>query len=47
MNGSRRPRRSDQIPIEIGIAKPAIALTVITTPISVGASSIRSSRTGR
>ena len=47
MKGRRRPRRSDQIPMAIGMANPATALTVITAPISAGASSIRSSRTGR
>ena len=40
-------RRSDQRPTAIGIAKPATAFTDITTPISDGESSIRSSRTGR
>jgi hypothetical protein len=52
MNGSRRPRppaarRSDHSPTPSGTAKPAIALTVMTAPISDGESSIRSSRTGR
>jgi hypothetical protein len=52
MNGSRRPRpldsrRSDQKPTASGTAKPAIALTVMTAPISVASSLIRSSRTGR
>jgi hypothetical protein len=52
MNGRRRPRpsdarRSDQTPTARGTAMPAIALTVITRPIITGASSMRSSSTGR
>jgi hypothetical protein len=47
MKGRRRPRRSDQMPIAIGTPKPAIALTVMSAPISDGESSIRSSSTGR
>jgi hypothetical protein len=47
MKGRRRPRRSDQMPTAIGTAKPVMAFTIITTPISEGASSMRSSSTGR
>jgi hypothetical protein len=52
MNGSRLPsppvaRRSDHTPTASGTANPAIALTVMSAPISVASSSIRSSSTGR
>jgi hypothetical protein len=52
MNGSRLPRpcrsrRSLQIPVTSGTAIPAAALTSMTIPISWGASSIRSRRSGR
>ena len=51
MNGSLRPRprparRSDHSPTASGTANPVTAFTVMTTPISAGASSIRSSRNG-